>query len=295
MPGDYIGSSYITVDYRYREDIRLVVFFVIVNGQKYSGQFHFQSIDLFNLDVFQIMRMIFYLFLFFSIILKLSIGNDEFDRLPTPLAEHRYFVYCNNDYKLLGSCTNIDNSVPISRCVVRIGHQYQVTFLSSIPSEENVGTGTIVSKSNENDQRSITIVTCFHVIVPKFVMNLPQFIVAVLLLIVLGLIPGLIFCSSTTRRYKCYIFCAVIAYVIICSPIVYYLLVLIYPFLSNSSFEIRLPIAESMDVLFELSQLNCELISSRLIFSSSWSDDIGKRMNYYDRFWRKFNVENLFV
>ena len=85
----------------------MVIFFVIVNGQKYSGQFHFQSIDLFNLDVFQIMRMIFYLFLFFSIILKLSIGNDEFDRLPTPLAEHRYFVYCNKDYKLLGSCTNI--------------------------------------------------------------------------------------------------------------------------------------------------------------------------------------------
>ncbi|CAF5117056.1 unnamed protein product, partial [Rotaria sp. Silwood1] len=93
-----------------------------------------------------------------------SITNDDFDRLPKPPVNYRHFVeQAGKTYKILGSCSEVKLSEPMSRCVIQIRHKYMsINF-----AQESTGTGVIIFKSIENYISSIIILTTFHIVVPQ--------------------------------------------------------------------------------------------------------------------------------
>ncbi|CAF4920806.1 unnamed protein product, partial [Rotaria sp. Silwood1] len=93
-----------------------------------------------------------------------SITNDNFDRLSKPPVNYRHFVeQAGKTYKILGLCSEVKLTEPMSRCVIQIGHKYMsINF-----AQESTGTGVIIFKSIENYISSIIILTTFHVVVPQ--------------------------------------------------------------------------------------------------------------------------------
>ncbi|CAF3647044.1 unnamed protein product [Rotaria socialis] len=164
-------------------------------------------------------NLVFFLILF----LKQSISDDDFDRLPKPPVNYRHFVeQAGKTYKILGSCSEVKLTEPMSRCVIQIGHKYMLKYMSINFAQESTGSGVIICKSIENYISSIIILTAFHVVVPQMDLSFFTFMVITFLttLIILR-VPG-----------------------------------------GRNDFNMG---SYSMD---------CQLISSRLILSKDWWDDI---------------------
>jgi hypothetical protein len=219
-----------------------------------------------------IINLLFFLLLLF----KKSTAYNEFDRLPTPPVDYRYFAEVDPTYKILGSCTEVNTTAPMSRCILQIVHKYKTKYLPSTSVEEQVGTGIVIYKSTENDKSYIIILTAFHIVIPQLNLSLLTFVIISFSTICLLSAPILICYLSVVYQHLCKILFGFIPYIIICSCLTYHVLLVIYPFLFNSSFQITLLSDTPISNRSELSQIHCELISSKFVLSYTWLDDIGK-------------------
>ncbi|CAF3677362.1 unnamed protein product, partial [Rotaria socialis] len=187
-----------------------------------------------------------------------SISDDDFDRLPKPPVNYRHFVeQAGKTYKILGSCSEVKLIEPMSRCVIQIGHKYMLKYMSINFAQESTGSGVIIFKSIENYISSIIILTAFHIVVPQMDLR------------------SLIFYSSVISQQLFRVFCGLIIYMTICTCFMYYIILMIYPFLFESLFRIRLVPGGKNDFNMGSYSMDCQLISSRLILSKDWWDDIG--------------------
>ena len=213
--------------------------------------------------------------LIFLLLIKEGINKTDFDRLPTPPVNYRYFVELDQTYKILGSCTEVKTTTPMSRCIIKIVHKYKPRYLSIQFAEELIGTGIIIHKSTDGAPY-LVILTAFHIVVPQLDLNLLTFMLYIFITISVGIIPIIIYYSSVVYQHLCKFLFGLISYVIICSCLVYYVLIVTYPFLFDSSFQITLLSNNKNSIRSETSQVNCELISSNFVLSFTWWDDIGK-------------------
>ena len=102
-----------------------------------------------------------------------SQARSDFDRLPKSLVDYRYFVEEFGDvYKIIDSCAKIKNTSQKSRCVVRI-----------------------------NNDRIITILTAFHVIVPQVTVTFKSFIGFYLITIVFIILPTMIYIQKINPEH----------------------------------------------------------------------------------------------
>ena len=222
------------------------------------------------------MILIVHLFVVFCMVLVNTTSNNELDRLPSPPVNYRYFGDIDQRYNIVGTCNEIDNTAPMSRCIVQVIHKYRMKYLVATSPNEMVGTGIIIDKFVENDQSSIVILTSFHIVTAQFDMNFLTFLIVSFSTISLAAAPAFFYYSSIIEKYFCIILWVLIVYIIFCSSLVYYVLLLVYPFLLNSSYQIRFSSISTMNDKSRFSQFGCELITSRLIFSNSWFEDIGQ-------------------
>ena len=216
-----------------------------------------------------IINLLFFLLLLF----KQSISNDDFNRLPTSPVNYRYFAEVD---QILGSCSEVKTILPMSRCIVKISHKYKLKYLSIAFSEELVGTGTVIYKSVDNGELYVIILTAFHIVVPQLGLSLLTFMTSTLLTIFVIITPIIIYYSSIVYQHRCRILFGLILYIIISSCLVYHVLLVIYPFLFNSFFQIILLSNNKIHTRSESLQIKCELISSNIVLSYTWWDDIGK-------------------
>lgn len=240
------------------------------------------------------MTLFVHLFVFLWILLGNSSSYSELDRLPTPPVDYRYFADIGQRYKILGTCNGLDNTAPMSRCVVQVIHKYRMKFLVATSPNELIGTGVIIDKFVEHGQSTIVILTSFHIVTAQFDMNFLTFLVVSFSTVCLTATPAFFYYSSIIQRCFCRILCILIVYIILCSTFVYCILLLVYPFLSTSSYQIKLSSISTMNDKSSLSRSGCELITSGLIFSNSWFEDIGKWRNFHS-FCTKFNVLDIFI
>jgi hypothetical protein len=210
------------------------------------------------------------------LLFKESVTDNGFDRLPTPPVNYRYFAEVYQTYKILGSCSEVKTTVPMSRCILKITHKYKPKYLSISFAKDLVGTGIVINKLIDNNEPYVIILTAFHIVVPQLDLSLFTFMILSFSLICLSSIPIIIYYSSVIYQHLCQILFGLISYIIICSYLVYYVLLMIYPFLFNSSFQITLLSDNNIKTRSEASHIHCELISSNLVLSYTWWDDIGK-------------------
>ena len=222
--------------------------------------------------MFIIINLLFFLLLLF----KQSLSNDDFNQLPTSPVNYRYFAEVDQTYKILGSCSEVKTILPMFRCIVKISHKYKIKYLSVAFSEELVGTGTVIYKSIDNGEPYVIILTAFHIVVPQLNLSLLTFMTISFLMIFVTITPIMIYYSSIVYQYLCRILFGLILYIIICSCLVYHVPLVIYPFLFNSFFQIILLSNNKIHTKSESLQIKCELISSNIVLSYTWWDDIDK-------------------
>src|ERR1700722_6202250 len=107
-----------------------------------------------------IINLLFFLLLLF----KESITNNDFDRLPTSPVNYRYFAEVDQTHRILGSCSEVKTTSPMSRCILKIVHKYKPKYLSIAFAEELVGTGIVIYKSVDNGEPYVIILTAFHIV-----------------------------------------------------------------------------------------------------------------------------------
>jgi hypothetical protein len=137
-----------------------------------------------------------------------------------------------------------------------------------------IGTGIIIHKAMDNDNPSIIILTVFHIVVAKLEFTLLTLIGFAVLL---SVVPGVVMLyrySSMGFAYMFKIILCLVLYVTVGSCLIYYLVLMMYPFLFNSIFEISLS-DKKINREAETSQIKCQVVSSRLALSYTWWDDIG--------------------
>jgi len=184
---------------------------------------------------------------------------------PQSNINYRYFVIQRGDkFKFLGSCNEVRLTSPMTRCIVKIYHKYD---LFEIDINEMTGTGIIIHK---NDY-SIVIVTAFHVIIPQYLLTLNEFII--LNVFVLLLVSFLCYIKVDLFNRTSLIF--IIFYSFFCCTLFYILLAYLYPLLCTSSFEIEICNNDSNNRL-PSDDLECQVLSSKTTFSQAWWEDIGK-------------------
>jgi hypothetical protein len=132
-----------------------------------------------------------------------SLGTNDFDRLATLPVNYRYFAEVGQSYKILGSCNELKMTVSMSRCILQIVHQYTPKLFSINFAEEAIGTGIVISKSINDDQPYIIILTAFHIVVPQFDLSLSIFIIISFSLMCILIIPILIYYSSVVLALIC--------------------------------------------------------------------------------------------
>jgi hypothetical protein len=225
-----------------------------------------------------------FILVFVLLLFNESLGTNDFDRLATLPVNYRYFAEVGQSYKILGSCNELKMTVSMSRCILQIVHQYKPKLFSINFAEEVIGTGTVISKSINDDQPYIIILTAFHIVVPQFDLSLSIFIIISFSLMCILIIPILIYYSSVVYQYLCRICFSLVLYIIIGSCLVYYVISIIYPFFFNSSFRVMLSLDNNMDKRSKALQVSCELISSKFVISYPWYDDIGKLSNFFNSF-----------
>jgi hypothetical protein len=210
------------------------------------------------------------------LLFKQSVSNNDFDRLPKPPVSYRYFANeVDPTYKILGSCSEVKSSTPISRCIIKIDHRYKPKYLSIIFANELVGTGIVIFKSSDNDKSDIIILTAFHIVVPQLDLKLIPFMLISFSTISTISIPLIIYYLSVIHHQLCNVLFGLIFYVLISSCVIYYIILIIYPFLFNSFFRITILSDNKINFKSEVSQLHCDLLSSKLVLSHTWWDDIG--------------------
>ncbi|CAM4843340.1 unnamed protein product [Rotaria magnacalcarata] len=216
-------------------------------------------------------NLVFFLILF----LKQSKADDDFDRLPKPPVNYHHFVeQAGKTFKILGSCSEVKLTEPMSRCVIQIGHKYMLKYMSINFAQESTGSGVIIFKSIENYISSIIILTAFHIAVPQMDLSFFMFAVITFLTTIIILIGSLIFYSSIISQQLFRVFCDLIIYMIICTCFMYDIILMIYPFLFESLFRLCLVPGGKNDFNMGSYSMDCQLISSRLILSKDWWDDI---------------------
>ena len=202
-------------------------------------------------------------------------ASNDFDRLPKPPVNYRYFaVEFEDSYRILGSCSEVKKTSPKSRCILRITHNYSPKFVASEFSENTEGTGTIIQKSIDNGIRSIIILTAFHTIVPQTNLTFRAFLgynSAVILLIVL---PLIIYVRRIDRQHLKKFVLFFSCYSFMSSCIVYCVIVFMHSVLFNSLFQLTL-LSDDNRLIIESSQIQCEMKSSKMFFFVNWWDDIG--------------------
>ncbi|CAF1673197.1 unnamed protein product, partial [Adineta ricciae] len=131
-----------------------------------------------------------------------SQARSDFDRLPKSPADYRYFVKeFGSVYKIIGSCSKVKNTSPKSRCIVRINHEYSSKLLTSGVSEKIIGSGVVIQKSFCNDNRIITALTAFHVVVPQVTFTFKSFIGFYLTTTVFINLPTMIYIRKTNPQH----------------------------------------------------------------------------------------------
>ncbi len=138
-----------------------------------------------------------------------------------------------------------------------------------------VGTGIVIYKSSDNGEPYVIILTASHIVVPQPDISLLTFVLISFSTICLATAPIIIYYFSVLYQHLCRLLFGLISYLIICSCLMYYILLVIYPFFFNSSFQVTL-LSDNQIFKSQLSQINCQLISSNLVLSYTWWDDIGK-------------------
>ena len=210
-----------------------------------------------------------------------NIANEDLNRLLKPPVHYRHFVVqSGQSYKIVGSCSELKLTEPMSRCVIQISHKYIAKYISINYVQELTGTGIIIYKSIENDISSIIILTAYHIAVPQMDLSFFTFTAITFLTSMIILMGSLIQYSSIILPQLLRVFCSLIIYMVICTCFMYYILLTIYPFLFESLFKIDLAAGRKNDFNIESDLINCQLISSRLALSKDWWDDIGWE-NYY--------------
>ena len=213
---------------------------------------------------------------FFSIFYQEIYSNDQILRLPKLARNYRYFVEeIDQTYRILGSCTNMKKTEPMSRCIVQVRQRFRLKYLSMATDDQMIGSGVIISKRIDDRSRMISIVTAFHIVVPQFDYALYSFVLIPLLLIAFTTIPLAAYYRASITYHIGKLFLIFFVYVIISACIVYYLISMIYPFMFNSSVKVYFGIDEKIRSQGKTKQIYCELISSRLFLSNAWWDDIG--------------------
>jgi hypothetical protein len=203
-------------------------------------------------------------------------ASNDFDRLPKPPVKYRYFaVEFEDTHQILGSCSEVKNTSPKSRCIIRINHKYSRKFVASDFSQQIIGSGSIIQKSIDNGIRSVTILTAFHIIVPQTDLTFGAFISLNVFTILVAILPLIICIRKTDRQHLKKIFLFFLCYSLVCSCIVYWCILFIYPFMFNSSFRLSVLSNDINRLKSELLEIQCKIKSSKMIFSRSWWDDIG--------------------
>ena len=222
------------------------------------------------------MMMLTFITMWILLFFPQSESNDDFQRLPKIPTNYRYFVgEFDKTYRILGSCTDMKKTVPMSRCIIKINHRYKLKYLSSSVVNRLIGSGTIIFKKMENNIPMITILTAFDIVVPQLDLRLYSFIVFSSLVTSMINMPLVFYYRTSINKYIGKMLLLFFPYVVILSCIIYYLICIIYPFMFNSSIEINLGIDDQIRLRSRAKQIQCEVISSRLILSNTWWDGIG--------------------
>ncbi|CAF1653323.1 unnamed protein product [Adineta ricciae] len=205
-----------------------------------------------------------------------SQARNNFDRLPKPPADYRYFVEeFGNVYKIIGSCSKVKNTSPKSRCIVRINHEYSSKLLTSGVSEKIIGSGVVIQKSFCNDNRIITVLTAFHVVVPQVAFTFKSFIGFYLTTTVFIILPTMIYIRKTNPQHLKKMLLFLIVYCSVCSGIVYCFGLFVYPFLFHSYYRLNILFNDMDHLKNEVLEMHCQVKSSAFVFSTNWWDDIG--------------------
>jgi hypothetical protein len=184
---------------------------------------------------------------------------------PIPVVKYKYFVVQHGDkFKLLGSCSNVQATSPMSRCLVKIYHKYDF-FQMDI--NEMKGTGIVIHKNNDY----ILIVTAFHVIIPQYILTFNQFITMNFVTLIAVLVSWYFKLNLSMLR----LFIYAMLYSLLCCTICFLLLAFFYPMLCVSSFQIE-TVNKKSENQFSSMDLECQVVSSTWTFSQAWWDDIGK-------------------
>ena len=182
-----------------------------------------------------------------------------------PDVNYRYFVVQHGDkFKILGSCDEVRAISPMTRCLVKIYHQYDF-FQMDI--NEMKGTGVIIHKSNDY----ILIVTAFHVIVPQNILTFNQFITLYLVTLITVFVSWYVKLNLSMVK----LFIPAILYSLLCCGFCFISLAFFYPMLCVSSFQIESAIENSENQFLSM-DFECQVISNTQTFSRAWWDDIGK-------------------
>lgn len=211
---------------------------------------------------------------FFLISICTISSNDDFDRAPSTPVNYRYFAEADQTFKILGSCDKLKTTAPMSRCILKLIHKYKSKYIP-ITFADLVGTGTVIHKSNKNGQPYVIILTAFHIVVPQLDSSISFFMLVYYSSFCVIIIPTIICYYSVIYHYLCKLISILMIYMIITSCFVYCIMLFIYPFLFNSSFQVNLLLDKKQ---FQSGRpiINCNLISSNLVFSTTWWEDFGK-------------------
>ncbi|CAF1931760.1 unnamed protein product [Rotaria magnacalcarata] len=212
----------------------------------------------------------------FVLFSQASSANNEFDRLPKSPVNYRYFAgEVDQTYKILGSCSEVKATVPMSRCIVKIDHKYKPKYMSISFAEELVGTGIVIFKSTENNVPFVIILTAYHIVVPQLGISFVLFVIIASSTTFMATSLLLTYYSFINYQQIIKIVFGLVLYSIVCSCIIYIFMLMIYPFIFDSSFRITVISNEKTHLNLRSPRIDCQLISSKLSLSNAWKDDIG--------------------
>ncbi|CAF4404654.1 unnamed protein product [Rotaria magnacalcarata] len=212
----------------------------------------------------------------FVLFSQASSANNEFDRLPKSPVNYRCFAgEVDQTYKILGSCSEVKATVPMSRCIVKIDHKYKPKYMSISFAEELVGTGIVIFKSTENNVPFVIILTAYHIVVPQLGISFVLFVIIASSTTFMATSLLLTYYSFINYQQIIKIVFGLVLYSIVCSCIIYIFMLMIYPFIFDSSFRITVISNEKTHLNLRSPRIDCQLISSKLSLSNAWKDDIG--------------------
>lgn len=226
--------------------------------------------------MFQIMYAIKNLAVYFVLFFQASGANNDFTPLPKSPVNYRYFVErVDVNYEILGSCSEVKTTEPMSSCIVKIDHKYKPKYISVSFTDELVGTGIVIFKATKNGVPFVIILTAFHIVVPKLHISFALFISITCLATLLTTSLFISYYSFINYQPRIQVVFSLVLCSIAGSCIIYIFLLMIYPYVCDSLFQITAMSHEKPHSNLGSRQIDCQLISSKLLFSHIWKDDIG--------------------